>query len=95
MIVARFSHLDLSRGDHQAGKVFLYLHDPTRTAPVPAGGFVRRIARTPQYDGVKKDESEPAVIGLFGTAPVQFELGTRASRVGVSSDRWQPRNARR
>jgi hypothetical protein len=33
-----------------------------------AGGFVRRIARTPHYDGVKKDTNEPAVIGLFGIA---------------------------
>jgi hypothetical protein len=32
------------------------------------------VARTPHYDGVKKDASEPAVIGLFGIAPVQFEL---------------------
>jgi hypothetical protein len=48
--------------------------DPDNTVPVPAGGFVRRTARTPHYDGVKKDANEPAVIGLFGTAPVQFEL---------------------
>ena len=48
--------------------------DPGNTVPVPAGGLVRRIARTPHYDGVKKDASEPAVIGLFGIAPVQFEL---------------------
>ena len=48
--------------------------DPDNTVPVPAGGFVRRVARTPHYDGVKKDANEPAVIGLFGIAPVQFEL---------------------
>jgi hypothetical protein len=48
--------------------------DPASTVPVPAGGFVRRVARTPHYDGVKKDATEPAVIGLFGIAPVQFEL---------------------
>jgi len=48
--------------------------DPDSTVPVPAGGFVRRVARTLHYDGVKKDASEPAVIGLFGIAPVQFEL---------------------
>ncbi len=48
--------------------------DPDRTVPVPAGGFVRRVARTPHYDGVKKDATEPAVIALFGIAPVQFEL---------------------
>jgi hypothetical protein len=48
--------------------------DPDNTVPVPAGGFVRRVARTPHYDGVKKGGNEPAVIGLFGIAPVQFEL---------------------
>jgi hypothetical protein len=48
--------------------------DPDSTVPVPAGSFVRRVARTPHYDGVKKNASEPAVIGLFGIAPVQFEL---------------------
>jgi hypothetical protein len=48
--------------------------DPDNTVPVPAGGFVRRVARTPHYDGVKKDAKEPAVIGLFGIAPVEFEL---------------------
>jgi hypothetical protein len=48
--------------------------DPDNTVPVPAGGFVRRIAGTPHYDGVKKGANEPAVIGLFGIAPVQFKL---------------------
>jgi hypothetical protein len=48
--------------------------DPANTVPVPAGGFVRRVARTPHYDGVKRDATQPAVIGLFGIAPVQFEL---------------------
>jgi hypothetical protein len=48
--------------------------DPDKTVPVPAGGFVHRVARTPHYDGVKRDAKEPAVIALFGIAPVQFEL---------------------
>jgi hypothetical protein len=48
--------------------------DPEKTVPVPAGGFVRRVAHTPHYDGVKPDAKEPAVIGIFGTAPVRFEL---------------------
>src|SRR5271165_5811345 len=48
--------------------------DPKNTVPVPAGGFVRRVARTPHYDGVQRDAKEPAVIALFGIAPVQFEL---------------------
>jgi hypothetical protein len=48
--------------------------DPDSAVPVSAGSFVRRVARTPHYDGVKTGASEPAVIGLFGIAPVQFEL---------------------
>jgi len=48
--------------------------DPDNTVPVPAGGFARRVAHTPHYDGVKKDAAEPAVIGIFGIAPVHFEL---------------------
>jgi hypothetical protein len=41
---------------------------------VPAGGFVRRVARTPHYDGVKKGEKEPAVIGIIGIAPIDLKL---------------------
>jgi hypothetical protein len=48
--------------------------DPGQTVPVPAGGFVRRVARTPHYDGVKRDAKEPAVIALFGIAPVDLML---------------------
>jgi hypothetical protein len=53
--------------------------DPDNTVPVSAGGFVRRVAGTPHYDGVKKDENEP----LFGIAPVQFEL------VDPAKPRWR------
>jgi hypothetical protein len=48
--------------------------DPDRTVPVPAGGFVRRVAHTPHYDGVKRDGKEPAIIALFGIAPVELTL---------------------
>jgi hypothetical protein len=48
--------------------------DPKNTVPVPAGGFVRRVAHTPHYDGVKKDATEPAVIALFGMGPVDLQL---------------------
>jgi hypothetical protein len=48
--------------------------EPNGTVPVPAGGFVRRVAHTPHYDGVKKGEPTPAVIGIFGLAPVDFKL---------------------
>jgi hypothetical protein len=48
--------------------------DPDSTVPVPAGGFVRRVAGTPHYDGVKSSAKLPAVIALFGIAPVQLKL---------------------
>ena len=48
--------------------------DPDHTVPVPAGGFVRRVAHTPHYDGVKCNVEEPAVIALFGIAPVDLAL---------------------
>jgi hypothetical protein len=48
--------------------------DPDKTVPVPAGGFVRRVARTPHYDGVKKIATQPAIIALFGIAPVELHL---------------------
>jgi hypothetical protein len=48
--------------------------EPENTVPVPAGSFVRRVARTPHYDGVKKGGKEPAVIGIIGVAPIELEL---------------------
>jgi hypothetical protein len=48
--------------------------DPARTVPVPAGGFVRRVAGTPHYDGVRADGTEPAVIAICGTGPVGQRL---------------------
>ena len=48
--------------------------DPDSAVPVPAGGFVRRVAGTPHYDGVKSSAKQPAVIALFGIAPVQLKL---------------------
>jgi hypothetical protein len=48
--------------------------DPHNTVPVSAGGFVRRVADTPHYDGVKRDAKQPAVIALFGIAPVLLKL---------------------
>ncbi|HXZ01555.1 MAG TPA: cupin domain-containing protein [Stellaceae bacterium] len=46
--------------------------DPDGTVPAPAGTFVRRVARTPHYDGVKKDGKEPAVIAICGMGPITF-----------------------
>jgi hypothetical protein len=50
------------------------LSDPATAMPVPAGGFVRRVAHTPHYDGVIPNAKEPAVIALFGIAPVDLKL---------------------
>ena len=44
------------------------------TVPVPSGGFVRRVAHTPHYDGVRRGSKEPAVIGIFGQAPIELTL---------------------
>jgi hypothetical protein len=46
--------------------------DPEATVPVPAGGFVRRVAKTPHFDGVLKDAKEPAVIAISGMGPIKF-----------------------
>jgi len=44
--------------------------DPASTVPAPAGTFVRRVARTPHYDGVKADGKEPATIAICGVGPI-------------------------
>jgi hypothetical protein len=46
--------------------------DPESTVPAPAGSLVRRIARTPHYDGVKAGATEPAVIAICGMGPIVF-----------------------
>jgi hypothetical protein len=46
--------------------------DPANTVPAPAGSFVRRVATTPHYDGVKADGKEPAVIAICGIGPISF-----------------------
>jgi len=51
-----------------SGAVF----DPDATVPAPAGSFIRRVARTPHYDGVNKDGKEPAVIAICGMGPIEF-----------------------
>ena len=47
---------------------------PESTVPVKAGGFVRRVARTPHYDGVKSDVQEPAIIAISGIGPIHYHL---------------------
>ena len=52
--------------------------DPAHAVPVPAGGYVLRHAHTPHYDGVPSNVKEPAVIALFGIAPVGLQLVDRS-----------------
>ena len=47
---------------------------PESTVPVRAGGFVRRVARTPHYDGVKRNAKEPAIIAISGIGPIHYHL---------------------
>ncbi len=47
--------------------------DPERTVAAPAGSFVRRVAGTPHYDGVKRGMTEPAVIAICGLAPTGLQ----------------------
>ncbi len=51
-----------------SGDVF----DPSSTVPVPAGGFVRRVAGTSHYDGVKAGEPDPVTIAICGMGPIKF-----------------------
>jgi hypothetical protein len=46
--------------------------DAADTVPAPAGSFIRRVAKTPHYDGVRKDGKEPAVIAICGLGPITF-----------------------
>ena len=47
---------------------------PEATVPVRAGSFVRRVAGTPHYDGVKKSDTEPAIIAITGIGPIHYNL---------------------
>jgi hypothetical protein len=47
---------------------------PQDAAPVGPGGYVKRTARTPHYDGVPADQPDPAVIAVFGLGPVDVQL---------------------
>ncbi|BBZ43953.1 hypothetical protein MPRM_12340 [Mycobacterium parmense] len=47
---------------------------PGDAVPVGAGGYVKRAARTPHYDGVPADHADPAVIAVFGEGPVDMLL---------------------
>jgi hypothetical protein len=44
---------------------------PDNAVPVYSGGFVRRVAGTPHYDGALAKAAEPAVIAVTGMGPVR------------------------
>jgi hypothetical protein len=48
--------------------------EPHDAVPVGPGGYVKRTARTPHYDGVVPGQSDPAVIAIFGIGPVGLQL---------------------
>jgi hypothetical protein len=47
---------------------------PQDAVPVGPGGYVKRTARTPHYDGVPANRHDPAVIAIFGVGPVDMQL---------------------
>jgi hypothetical protein len=47
---------------------------PQDATPVEPGGYVKRTARTPHYDGVPRGQAAPAVIAIFGAGPVDIQL---------------------
>ena len=47
---------------------------PRDAVAVRPGGYVKRTARTPHYDGVPSGVHDPAVIAIFGEGPVDIEL---------------------
>lgn len=47
---------------------------PQDAVPVGPGGYVKRTARTPHYDGVPPGRHDPAVIAIFGLGPVEMQL---------------------
>ena len=54
---------------------------PQQAVPVPAGGYVKRTARTFHYDGVPRDIAEPVTVAVFGEGPVRYPLGRSVSAV--------------
>jgi hypothetical protein len=50
---------------------------PKLAVPVPAGGYVKRTARTFHYDGVPAGVKEPVTVAVFGLGPVDIILADR------------------
>jgi hypothetical protein len=47
---------------------------PKMAKAVPAGGYVKRTARTFHYDGVPASIAEPVTVAVFGIGPVDMVL---------------------
>jgi hypothetical protein len=47
---------------------------PQQATRVPAGGYVKRTARTFHYDGVPSGVADPVVVAVFGMGPVDIRL---------------------
>jgi hypothetical protein len=47
---------------------------PNDAVPVGPGGYVKRTACTPHYDGVLPGKDDPAVIAIFGLGPLDIQL---------------------
>jgi hypothetical protein len=47
---------------------------PRLATRVPAGGYVKRTARTFHYDGVPSGVADPVIVAVFGVGPVDIEL---------------------
>jgi hypothetical protein len=58
--------------------------EPKATVPAPAGGFVRRVAHMPHYDGVKKGGKEPAVIGILAKPRSSLSQGAASLLMTVA-----------
>jgi hypothetical protein len=58
--------------------------EPKATVPAPAGGFVRRVAHMPHYDGVKKGGKEPAVIGILAKPRSSLSRGAASLLMTVA-----------
>jgi hypothetical protein len=47
---------------------------PGDAIAVGPGGYVKRTAHTPHYDGVLRGQRDPAAIAIFGLGPVDLQL---------------------
>ena len=47
---------------------------PGDATAVGPGGYVKRTAHTPHYDGVLRGQPDPAVIAIFGLGPIDLQL---------------------